>query len=493
MAETKIVQLSRKSVELLQENRLKYLELVELIEDGAADTPEVSQELARLLVLERAAELPPSFDTDVCGAILAHFRAASKYDSSLWKQEIKQNRGSKPARARKNEHAIRADYYDLYESVLGSLKVDIFSGELVFKDSDGFWQPASNRLGTLRSEAAAIEESGGKAYSRPLIEDHLETYKATKTPGLCVDIPAWDGQDRIRRMCECLVIADNRSGLNNGVAYDLVRAFFVKMFARLDNPQIQNPVLTLQGPRNLGKDTWLGTLVDGLGQYARQLTAGGQERDLYLQLHRGLVNKIPEFDKLAKWEESKLKDLIFRTDTDMRSAYARSEAFRRCYCSFVASFNPKIATVLRDPALARRFCIFPVTAIVWDYERGAVAEAQVLAQGRALLEAGFSPSDESLSVMREFLDSERSEMMQELIHDYWWELMGKHINSLPLDRQIDVERTGKLRTSDVENHLKSMMSFCGLRAHALNAELRAAGLKGRDMHGVWFAAPQKTT
>lgn len=475
-----------------QEDLLQCEELLDRIEDCDPLAMDVGYVLEDKGILDLAAKLPRIKWGKIADKILTHFVNAHKGDRFDYKKEI-ESRVSSPSKKSRSDVATRDDYYELYESVLGEMKVDIFSGSLVCQEGN-LWTAADNQLRKLRSEAGAKEDAGAKRFFRGHIDDHLATYAESRglAPELCVKIDDWDGTDRIKQMCRCLKIAPNDSGVDEFTVYDLTCRFMALMFKRLENPKVQNPVLALQGPGGIGKDFWLGTLVDGLGQYAREMSVGGSEKDMYLQLSRGLVNKIPEFDKLATREEHFLKDIIFKSDTDIRKAYDREESFRLIRCSFVASFNPQIGTVLRDQALCRRFVIFPVQSIDWGYEIGSRAQEQILAQGRHLCREGYRAAPESLDVMKRFLEQERAPMNAELVRSYWFSLLNSYLESVGEYKASEMRSRNKLRLSEVKEVVKEVVIFTGLKGHRLNQEMRAAGIKDEDKHGIYFLAVPKS-
>ena len=110
----------------------------------------------------------------------------------------------------KTRKAHYQDYVNLFEEVLGTPKRDIFSVDLHFPNEFDQWEPAFNALEILASEAATKEDNAILKFKTPLIKSHLAKFERTKEPELLINIPDWDGQDRIKTFAEALVRSSDR-------------------------------------------------------------------------------------------------------------------------------------------------------------------------------------------------------------------------------------------------------------------------------------------
>lgn len=180
------------------------------------------------------------------------------------------------------------------------------------------------------------------------------------------------------------------------------------MFQRLHNPMVQNKILVLQGGQGIGKDTWISMLVDGLGQFSIPLAVIKEDKDTYLNLHRGLVMKISEFDKTARAEVSTLKDIITAPSTNLRAPYDKDSKVRMSRCSFISSAN--VEDLLRDYTGNRRFLIFEIESIKYEYEKWSEADKrewqlQCLAEMRQLAADNYTALESSVNEMREYIET----------------------------------------------------------------------------------------
>lgn len=305
--------------------------------------------------------------------------------------------------------APREDYYALFDRVWNNPRKCIFDHKLMYWDAqEQLWHPCINQLEIVQSEAIVENEEKGREAKFVVnhIEKHFRVYEAGHEPELLVDIPDWDGEDRISAMAY-LVKLNQDAGITETAWSELLKEWCALCFERLYNPKIQNRILILQGPQGIGKDTWTDMLLDGLGQYCVPLSVVGSDKDTFLSLHDGLVMKISEFDKTSKTEVSTLKDLITAPKTKLRGAYERDRKTRHSRCSFISSANVK--DILRDSTGNRRYLIIEVEAIQYAYEGWSdekihAWQMQCLAEMKHLAECHYRASVESSRQMRDYLE-----------------------------------------------------------------------------------------
>jgi len=306
-----------------------------------------------------------------------------------------------------SKKASRDDYYALFDTVWNSPRRCIFNEKLMHLDaSSGLWNPCVNSLEIVKSEALVLNETRESKFSVSAVQPHFFAYEASKPPEFLVDIPEWDGIDRIGAMAS-LITPKLSSGITVEAISELLKEWCGMVFQRLHNPMIQNRILVLQGGQGIGKDTWTSMLVDGLGQFCIPLAVVKEDKDTYLNLHRGLVMKISEFDKTAKAEVSTLKDIITAPSTNLRAPYDKDSKLRLSRCSFISSANAE--NLLRDSTGNRRFLIFEIESIQYAYEGWSAQDIRkwqmdCLAQMVKLAEDKYKASESSWRMVRDYLE-----------------------------------------------------------------------------------------
>ncbi len=333
----------------------------------------------------------------------------------------------------KVKHATRNDYFELFERVLNNPRKCIFARKLMtFDEQDQIWNPCVNYLEILRSETAVMnEKKGGLKYSLAYVNAHFFAYEQTKEPEFLIDLPVWDGHDRISEMAYLLKLKPEFSVSDVSVS-ELLKEWCCRMFQRLYDPMIQNRILVLQGGQGIGKDTWTSMLVDGLGQFAVPLAVMKEDKDTYLNLHRGLCMKISEFDKTAKTEASILKDIITTPNTNLRAPYDKDSKVRVSRCSFISSANAE--DLLRDHTGNRRFMIFELESIDYpykDWSREQIKEwqLQVLAEAQYLANKNYTAGKEAQAQMKEYICNQTpTDPAQEIVAEFLHELFSQNLS-----------------------------------------------------------------
>lgn len=324
------------------------------------------------------------------------------------KTEGESEEGSKKPKA-----ATREQYFQLFEQVFKKPRRCIFNEKLMnFEKSQNLWNPCINSLDLVKSEALLHNETNKKyKYALSNIQPHFFAFEAAKPLEFLVDIPQWDGQERIARMADLITLKES-AGVTKERFADLLKEWCAKTFQRLEDPMIQNKIFVLKGGQGVGKDTWTSMLVDGLGQFAIPLSVIKEDKDTYLNLHRGLVMKISEFDKTAKTEVSTLKDIITTPSTNLRAPYDRDSKVRHARCSFISSANAE--NLLRDSTGNRRFWIFEVESIEygyqgWDRARIYKWQIDILAEMRYLALNNFEAPIEAHKAIKDYIEQETPE------------------------------------------------------------------------------------
>lgn len=251
-----------------------------------------------------------------------------------------------------------------------------------FLQFDGqYWQSPLNNLDAIKSYAAGI---GLKPQA---VQMHLDRYILEKPFELLIDIPPWDGVDRIKGLYLYLKFKDREFS----VFEDALKEWGANIFRRLYRHNMQNRCIILKGEQGLGKDRLLKTLLSGFEHYYQSFTSNRDERECWGQVTESLALHIEEFDQTGSMPVAFLKDLITRNSVKYRSAYDRKALVKKCVGSFISSVN--IDDILRDETGNRRFAVFEIESIDWDYPKNF--GPQIMAQFHALYQADYLAKPET--------------------------------------------------------------------------------------------------
>lgn len=311
-------------------------------------------------------------------------------------------------------------YVEMFQKVLGELKKDIFSGELMWWDSRStrwvsvFDDEAHGKLAVMARESKGF-------YNVSAIDDYLHALRAQTSAEFLVTLPEWDGIDRLAVVADCLIC----NNFTREQVYDLLCDWGARAFRRLDNCKEANRILLLKGPQGIGKDYLVQALCDGLGQFFIPFTVHQQERDTYEQLAAALVLNISEFDRTNKTEVSQLKNMITAPAVRYRAPYAAAAVYRPARCSFIATSN--IDNLLRDSTGNRRWVILDVERIVKD-GYPAHESPQILAQWYRLAQEGYQASVETERVLALYIGDQTPEDLEDEICRDWEEIMVSNPN-----------------------------------------------------------------
>lgn len=283
------------------------------------------------------------------------------------------------ARKAKKETAIYADYLDLFKQVLGEVKRDIFSGHLVYWCKQRrLWMPVLGKLSMGMVSSVARDSDG--FFSASAVEDHVYRCTNDTKAGFLSNIPAWDGEDRIKVIGQCVKCKN----FTETQVEELIKDWGAKMYRRLHDPINQNRILVIKGDQGLGKDYLVKQMLGALGQYIVPFTICQQEKDTFDQLTSGLVMTIGEFDRTNRTEVAALKYMITAERVYYRGAYDKVPTWKTIRNSFIATCN--IDNILRDETGNRRYIILDVESIDWRYPVGE--SEQILAQWKHLAHSG---------------------------------------------------------------------------------------------------------
>ena len=372
---------------------------------------------------------------------------------------------------KEGKQATRDEYFELLEQVLGEPKRCIFNDKLMSKNPrSGLWNPSINQLELVKSVALLWNETRESKFNTSAIQPHFFALEDSKEPEFLVDVFGWDGVDRIGTMASMVTLQEH-CGINSLAFEELLKEWCAKVFDRLADPHVQNRILVLQGAQGIGKDSWTSLLVDGFGQFCIPLAIVGEDKDTYLSLHRGLIMKISEFDKTARTEVSTLKDIITAPSTNLRAPYDKDSQLRVNRCSFISSANAE--QLLRDSTGNRRFMIFPVEKIDYEYENWDAQyvkewQSQIISQMSWLSKAGYRASKTSWEQLKEYIELQTPEelgieLVEKFAYDVRNDSLAPEVGRLevkPSDKKIrdivsKLAKEGGLKYGTVKNLLQS--------------------------------------
>lgn len=369
------------------------------------------------------------------------------------------------------QYATVDDHGKLLEEVLGKLRRDVFSGDLCYFDTMAKrWISVLDDVALGTVKAIAVKKAEENIVYKPTIMENVVHYLTKdKQKELLVDIPGYDGEDRIGAIANAM----KPKNLSKRAVEEIVKQWCGRVMTRIYEPQIQNHILVLSGGQGIGKDHLCKTLCGGLGQFFVPFLIQQQERDTYQQLISGLVCWISEYDRTNKTEVATLKNMITADRAYFRSAYGRKPNYYTVRASFISTTN--VDGILRDWTGNRRYHIIELESIDWNYPQGKEHEMQILAQMKALHKDGYTASDGALAEMAEYIDGQTPENPENvLLEDY----KAMYNDKYPLDNGM--------KASEMEDLWIKMNRIHGLNINYMRGVIKRKGYAKRMKDGIRY-------
>lgn len=358
-------------------------------------------------------------------------------------------------------------YRDFFKDHLKNARKDVISGEFV-ELQDGIWQSVENEIDAIKSYALGFKLNPSQ------VSMHFRRFVNDIPRRMLVDLPKWDGVDRLDQLKSFVKVKNQKSG----VFIDALKEWGANIFRRLYHPGAQNRCIILKGDQGIGKDRLLNSIFKDFGPYYGKFSSNRDERECWSQVTSRLVLHIEEFDQTGNLSIPFLKDLITRDLVTYRSPYDRRAITKKCVGSFISTVN--IDAVLRDETGNRRFAVFEIESIDWNYPKDW--SAQLLGQFYALYKDGFYAAESTWkSVTSGNEQFEQVDINKELL-DLWDERVNQIMNG---------EKTS-CTYEKVAHIIKEMVQVSGLKMKAICTMLKTSGrsLKiGGKMR--YFSADQK--
>lgn len=424
-----------------------------------------------------------------------------KSDFSDWLNLKPRSREDVIAKLRQNERVAvnqwlaleKAEYQHYIDFVqtlpeFGDMRAEMLSGKLFTSTRDG-WKPVANMVKVIKSHARAYD-----CFEVGEIEEHLARYAREVERRLIIDIPEWDGIDRITEICRVVRMAN----VDSDQLAALLKDFGAGIFRRLRDPQAPNATIILTGPQGIGKDAFIQAVFGGLGTYFKDLDLRpAREHEAIKQLHKALLFNIPEFDRTSRTEIATLKYMLTTPRTDTRLSYEADDETRAVRASFISSAN--IEDVVSDYTGNRRYWVFkcdymglevkhypgkpPIgTGRVLDSYPGlfgrperALEQAMILAQFKELEAEGYRADAEDVALMRDYVSEMTPDDPEKLIIEEYEAAMAT-VTAIPAKRSA-VDNAPLFTVDQLDQVLSELARKYGKTRQAL---LRILGKTHRE-------------
>ncbi|NDV81653.1 BT4734/BF3469 family protein [Bacteroides sp. 51] len=178
-----------------------------------------------------------------------------------------------------------------------------------------------------------------------------------------LDLPAWDGKDRIRQLA-------GRVTCNNPRWADLFHIWFLSMVAhwqQKDHLHANSTLPLLVGDQGCGKSTFcLNILPPELREYYTDSIDFSNRRHVELALNRFALINMDEFDSISPAYQPFMKHILQKTIIQTKRPYGTATEQLRRYATFIATSNN--FDLLTDTTGSRRFICIEVQGII-DYSQ----------------------------------------------------------------------------------------------------------------------------
>lgn len=400
-----------------------------------------------------------------------------------WIKRILKWKDSKPKGGRESEalSAIKSSremFFQFFNDRLGQHKVDLISDRLMvnvttkteYNTESHRWRPAANMISKLRSDALDI------GLKREFVEDHLSAYQHSLVPGLLLEIPKWDGVDRIAEICK-LVPATNLVGTReDGLTLytEIMKDICAGIFRRAFNSMEQNLFTIIRGPQGAGKNYFIDKMFSKpFDHYSAEVNVGPDMAKNYDAVEGRLVCVIGEFDQTQKVQVSFIKELITNASFTARRAYERTSDRYELRQTFFSASN--FNNVLKDTSGNRRFVIWDMPTINWEYANFCDAD-QLRAQYFHLYKENFRMSEAARAWIKEFNRDETPDDPLELaVEEY------SARNVLMFRERMDEW----LKDTDVSEMIEAVCKLHSVSAIRFRQELKRRKLAKRS-NGTWY-------
>lgn len=361
---------------------------------------------------------------------------ASSFEGEVVKPAVG---GGKVGKVRMATYEEHVEFF-LSLPTVEKVEKDLLTDQGVVTFSSGATAPLKNCIEYFRAYVRANPKNKSLAlqYSAAAVSDYLQRFEQDDlTPKLLLDVPPWDGEDRIHKICKTFLFTNSTAEIFE----DLIKGWCAGIFRRINDPSFQQPMIIINGPQGCGKDTFVSALLGGFGPYKAciRLDTLKSHEEIFKLLHTALVFTIPEFARTRNVDVNILKAIITQESTYERMPYEREAKRRLCRGSFIATSND---FYFRD-SQNRRYWLFEAsfmgitmksdghgtlqgTGVLetpypgsWLDPKKHENQLQILAQIKHLNETNYLPAAESLERVIEEVQSISPENKElSFLHEY---------------------------------------------------------------------------
>jgi hypothetical protein len=371
------------------------------------------------------------------------------------------------------------DYQKIFQEII-PVRKDLFSNEGMYYDHTiSMWTPVLNMLSSYKVKFQDILATGCPLkFKTTAVEDNLKHFIKGLQPEFLVDIPEWDGVDRLQEMANAVEF-DPMTRMDSEMFGYFIKDWYCKAFKRAFHPEVQNRMIVLQGSQGAGKDYFASVLIKGLGQFASEFAVtGNNDKDMYLQLSNNMVLRIGEFDKTSKMHVSILKDIITNERMQIRGSYEKKAVIRPSRASFISTAN--VQDILRDYTGNRRYLIFFLKKINWTYPSTPQDSAQVMAQAYHYSVNNWTESEGLVVQAEKTMDTLVTALTPENPEDVVIEIWTEQAKKLVGEWDIGKDLTGEIGFLDAEqasHALKVVRERTGYADRAIRTILNRRGFR----------------
>jgi len=218
----------------------------------------------------------------------------------------------------------------------------------------------------------------------------------------------WDETDHIYDLAE--FFEDT-----HGKFYQWLKRWMIGAVARVMLPGVQNRMLILDGPQNVGKSYFARWLCP-LPQYYVEGPIQPDNKDDHVRLISSWVWEVAELGStIRRADREALKFFISQETVTVRRPYGRNDMKKPATASFIGTLNSE-GGFLSDPTGSRRFMATTVRHIDWAYAE-AINVDQVWATAYALYQLG-EPWNLTREEMQEADDINATYEIEDPVMDY---------------------------------------------------------------------------
>ncbi|OWP74652.1 VapE domain-containing protein [Flavobacterium oreochromis] len=218
-------------------------------------------------------------------------------------------------------------------------------------------------------EKAEYKITNAKLYNL-LVSDFVPKYNPFKD--YFENLPKWDGKDYIIEFSQLIITDDTVSW------QDALKRWLVAMVAcSVNENSINHAVIVLSGGQGIGKSKFINRILPPeLKEYKYLGTINPYNKDSLILLSEKMLIDLDELGSLNRKDEKAMKELITKTEVQLRKPYGKMLELLPRRASFVGSVND--GEFLMDMTGNRRFLCFEVSKIDNDSKinyRGIYSQA----------------------------------------------------------------------------------------------------------------------